>query len=183
MKPAEPQPADLEALFRECGPDLSAYFARRHGGTEAARDLVQESFLQFARRLRDGQRPGSPRAYLFGIARRLSLAFRRRHKDPAESLDAVPAPAVSAEPDARLEAARETIAALPALQREILDLRFVHGLSYAEIATVLGVPVGTVRSRLHHAVARLRERLEAEHAGEESRQIPHQIPRRHRHET
>ena len=70
--------------------------------------------------------------------------------------------AVAAEPDARLEAAREVIASLPALQREILDLRFAHALSYAEMAITLGVPVGTVRSRLHHAVALLRQRLEAD---------------------
>ena len=57
-------------------------------------------------------------------------------------------------------AARETIAGLPPLQREILDLRFQHDLSYAEIAEVLGVPVGTVRSRLHNAMQLLRERLE-----------------------
>lgn len=153
---------DLEAIFRECGHDLSAYFARRHGGTEAAADLVQESFLQLARRLRAGQTVCSPRAYLFGIARHVSLAFLRKQGSAAEPLDAASEQAVSAEPDARLEAAREIIASLPALQREILDLRFAHGLSYAEIAIALGIPVGTVRSRLHHAVALLRQRLEAD---------------------
>lgn len=162
MKQAEPQLADLEAIFRECGKDLDAYFARRHGGTEAVADLVQESFLQLARRLRAGQTVCSPRAYLFGIARHVSLAFYRKQGRAAEPLDAASEQAVSAEPDARVEAARETIASLPALQREMLDLRFAHGLSYAEMATTLGVPVGTVRSRLHHAIALLRERLEAE---------------------
>ncbi|MBI4328037.1 MAG: RNA polymerase sigma factor [Chloroflexi bacterium] len=162
MRQAEHQKTDLEAIFRECGKDLSAYFARRHGGTEAVNDLVQESFLQLARRLRAGQAVSSPRAYLFGIARYISLAFLRRQQNAAEPLDAAPEQAVSAEPDDRLEAARETIATLPSLQREILDLRFAHGLPYAEIATVLGIPVGTVRSRLHHAVALLRQRLEAD---------------------
>jgi RNA polymerase sigma-70 factor (ECF subfamily) len=162
MKQAEPATVDLEAIFRECGNDLRAYFTRRHGGTEAAADLVQESFLQLARRLRTGQSVSSPRAYLFGIARHVSLAFLRKQGSAAEPLDAASEKAASAEPDARLEAARETIASLPALQREILDLRFAHGLSYGEIATALGIPAGTVRSRLHHAVALLRERLEAD---------------------
>jgi RNA polymerase sigma-70 factor, ECF subfamily len=162
MKPAEAPTADLETVFRECAKDLGAYFARRHGGTGSADDLVQESFLQLARRLRAGQAVSSPRAYLFGIARHVSLAFLRKQASAAEPLDAAPEQAVSPEPDARLEAARETIASLPALQREILDLRFAHDLSYAEMATALGIPVGTVRSRLHHAVALLRQRLEPE---------------------
>jgi RNA polymerase sigma-70 factor, ECF subfamily len=164
MKPAEPQAADLEAVFRECAKDLGAYFARRHGDTVAADDLVQESFLQLARRLRAGQKMSSPRAYLFGIARHISLAFFRKQGRQAEPLEAASEQAAVTEPDARIEAAREVIAALPALQREILDLRFAHGLSYAEIATALGIPVGTVRSRLHHAVALLRQRLEGDDA-------------------
>lgn len=183
MKQAEPQTANLEAVFRECGKDLSSYFARRHGGTEAAADLVQESFLQLARRLRAGQTVHSPRAYLFGIARHVSLAFLRKQGSAAESLDAASEQAVSAEPDARLEAAREIIASLPALQREILDLRFAHGLSYAEIATALGIPVGTVRSRLHHAVALLRQRLEADDVDGAPISLPVPPAKPSRHET
>src|SRR5664279_1356577 len=137
MKQAEPQTADLEAVFRECGKDLSTYFARRHGGTEAAEDLVQESFLQLARRLRSGKDVFSPRGYLFGIARHLSLASFRKQGRAAEPVETASEQAVSAEPDDRLEAAREIIAALPALQREMLDLRFAHDLSYADIAAAL----------------------------------------------
>jgi RNA polymerase sigma-70 factor (ECF subfamily) len=65
-------------------------------------------------------------------------------------------------PDERAVAARETISSLSPLQREILDLRFSQGLSYAEIAEALGIPVGTVRSRLHNAVAEVRTRLESD---------------------
>ena len=164
MNPTDSPATNLEALFRECGRDLGAYFARRHGGLDATEDLVQESFLQLARRLRGGPAVASPRAYLFGIARHVSLAFLRRNATAGAPLDTVSEPVATAEPDARLEAAREVIAALPALQREILDLRFAHDLSYAEMATALDIPVGTVRSRLHHAVALLRQRLEADAA-------------------
>lgn len=164
MKQAQTQPTDLEALFRECAKDLGAYFARRLGRTGAAEDLVQESFLQLARRVRSGQAVHSPRAYLFGIARHVSLAFLRKQQNSADPLETASEPSASPEPDARLQAAREIIASLPELQREILDLRFTHGLSYAEIAVVLNIPAGTVRSRLHHAVGLLRQRLEAEEA-------------------
>ena len=60
---------------------------------------------------------------------------------------------------------RPPVVALPTaerLEREILDLRFSQGLSYAEIAEALDIPVGTVRSRLHHAVAEVRTRLDSE---------------------
>lgn len=166
MNEAEPQAPDLEGVFRECAKDLAAYFARRHGGTEAADDLVQETFLQLARRLRAGERVLSPRAYLFGVARHVSLAFFRKQRRAPEPLDeAAEQEAAGPEANARVEAARETIALLPSLQREILDLRFAHDLSYAEIALALGIPVGTVRSRLHHALALVRQRLEADEAG------------------
>src|SRR5260370_24301451 len=76
MKQAEPQSAGLEAIFRECAKDLSAYFARRHGGTQAADDLVQESFFQLARRLRAGQDISSPCGSLFVIPNGHSASYR-----------------------------------------------------------------------------------------------------------
>lgn len=163
MKHADTPSADLETAFRQCGGDLAAYFARRHGGASAADDLVQESFLQLARRLRAGQTLASPRAYLFGIARHLSFAFLRKQAKAPEPLDEASDQAAAPEPNPRIEAARELIAALPPLQREILDLRFAHDLPYADIAIALGIPAGTVRSRIHNAVALLRQRLEADH--------------------
>jgi RNA polymerase sigma-70 factor (ECF subfamily) len=59
----------------------------------------------------------------------------------------------------RLEVMREGIARLNAISRQVLELRLQQELSYEEMAAILGVPVGTVRSRLHHAVRQLREHL------------------------
>ena len=151
--------ADVEQLYRQNRETLSGYFRRRHSSTQTAEDLVQETFFRLMRRVDCIRASTSPRGYLFGIARHVSLDAWRRAKQlgPSDvSAEALAAP----EPDPRLAAARETIAALPALQREVLDLRFQHDLSYAEIAEALGVPVGTVRSRLHNALELLRERLE-----------------------
>lgn len=163
-----PHPPLLERLFSESSGDLLRYFTRRHGAGEAVQDLVQETFLQMARSLEDGRKLECARGYLFGIARRISqAAWTQRQKDQSVVLPFDPtvaeANAASAvpPPDDRVTVARETIAGLSALQREILDLRFSQDLSYAEIAQVLGIPVGTVRSRLHHAVAELRHRLAA----------------------
>ena len=99
----------------------------------------------------------SPRAYLFGIARHVGNDARRRRR-PTEELGDPPA-APAAEADERLDAMRAAIAQLPAVQRETLLLRLQQELSYAEIAVVLGIPAGTVRSRLHLAVQRLHETL------------------------
>lgn len=155
------QPALLERLFTESAGDLARYFARRHGGEDGVSDLVQETFLQLARGLQEGRELQCARGYLFGIARRLSMAaWSERWKTvpfDQESND-IAAPVA----DDRLHAARETIAVLEPIQREILELRFAHSLSYAEIAESLGIPIGTVRSRLHHAIAEVRHRLESE---------------------
>ncbi len=151
----------LERLFTESAGDLTRYFTRRHGGEEGVQDLVQETFLQMARGLRDGKSPKCARGYLFGIARHLSqAAWSRRRDDKVLPFDAASV-AETAAPveDERVAAARETISALEPLQREILDLRFAQSLSYAEIAEALGIPIGTVRSRLHHAIAEVRHRL------------------------
>lgn len=152
---------DMEELFRKSGEDLLRYFSRRHGTGDVARDLVQETFVQFARAIRNGQRLDSARGYLFGIARHVSQAVWAGHRREATlPLDEESAEVAAPAPDARVEAAREEIALLPALQREILDLRFSQGLSYAEMAVALDIPVGTVRSRLHHALIQLRSRMD-----------------------
>ena len=56
-------------------------------------------------------------------------------------------------------ALERALAELPPLQREAVQLRYRDGMSYTEIALVVGCPVGTVRTRLHHAKRRLHERL------------------------
>lgn len=155
-------PPDLEQLFRDSAADLVRFFSRRHEGQGNAEDLVQETFLRMAERLKKGQKPKQLRAYLFGIARHVSQAAWRRKTKDSVVLEAVPLEAVVSghPPDERVEAACEMIEQLPALQKEILDLRFNQSLSYAEIAEVLEIPVGTVRSRLHNAISLIRERLE-----------------------
>lgn len=157
-------PTDLDRLFREVADDLTRYFTRRHGdGSEAPQDLVQETFLELARGMEQGKRPRSPRAYLFGIARHVSqAAWRRRDRERDTRSDQPLETLAAAGADPRVASAREVIESLPTLQREILELRFTQQLSYADIAEALGIPLGTVRSRLHHAVAAVRERIASE---------------------
>lgn len=167
--PSQPPPSLLERLFTESAEELTRYFTRRHGPEEGVSDLVQETFLQMARGMSDGKTPKCARGYLFGIARHLSHAAWKRRNDEHKVLPFDEAAVRAAETevsaplaDDRVEAACETISALDPVQREILDLRFAQGLSYAEIAEALAIPLGTVRSRLHHAVAEVRHRLDLE---------------------
>lgn len=148
-----------ESLFRELAPALLAYFRSRRLLTGSAEDLLQETFVRVLRRPRGLRDAESPRGYLFGIARHVAFDALRRFK-PAASLEELAAfPAPCAPRDERIEDLRTAIAALPAIHREPLLLKLRHELSYAEIAVALSLPIGTVRSRLHHAVRNLRKTL------------------------
>lgn len=149
--------AQLEQLYREMGPALLAYFRRQPGLAGSAEDLLQDTFVRAIRGFERLQVSVSPRAYLFGIARHVSLDALRSRQTLA--LLTEPAAPDAAPEDARLDSMRAAIAQLPEPQRETLLLRLAHELSYEEIAEALGIPVGTVRSRLHHALNQLRATL------------------------
>ena len=108
----------------------------------------------------------SPRAYLFGIARNLSHEEYRRAKRPEAMPDELVAKADAVPSNPRVEAMREAIMKLNPAFREVLELRMQMELSYDEIAAALEVPIGTVRSRLHHAVKQLRRAMKQTEAKE-----------------
>ena len=152
----------IENLYRELGPELLAFFRRRHGNPQTAEDLLQETFAAVMQHPDRLLRADSPRAYLFGVARNLSAEIHRR-SPPAEAWPAEPPLDEAETADPRLEVMREGIERLNAASRQVLELRLQRELSYEEIATALDVPVGTVRSRLHHAVRQLRAHLKNSH--------------------
>lgn len=150
---------NLDELYREVGPRLLLFLQQRHADRHAAEDLLQETFSAVLRRP-DGLRLAvSPQAYLFGIARNLSADALRRLR-PVEELPRELSGEVPASVDPRLEAMRDAIVKLDPAFREVVELRLQSELSYEEIASVLDIPVGTVRSRLYHAVKHLRHTLE-----------------------
>lgn len=147
----------LEKLYQEMGPALLGYFRRQPALAGAAEDLLQDTFVRALRRIDRLQSSVSQRAYLFGIARHVGLDALRRMR-PVGGL-AIDTPGAAEQPDERLEAMRLAIDRLPEPQRETLLLKLQQELSYSEIAEVLEIPVGTVRSRLHHALLTLRQNL------------------------
>ncbi len=120
-----------------------------------AQDLLQETFLQAIRSKDKLADVSSPRAWLFGVARNIAMNSIRRSQ-PLVSLPVNLSQDCSG-PDPRVEEMRQAITKLPAAQQETLELRLTRDLSYQEIAIVLEIPLGTVRSRLHNAVSRLRQ--------------------------
>lgn len=99
----------------------------------------------------------SPRAWLFAIARNLAATSIRRRKCAKPLAQQVAATVEADNPE--LDAMRDAAARLPDDLRQTLALRLRDGLSYEEIAAVLGIPLGTVRSRLHRAVRELRRMI------------------------
>lgn len=152
----------FERLFELHFDGIYAYLARRVG-PDLARDLASETFLRaFAVRKRYDAARGEARAWLFGIANNLLRNHYRTEErrlrafaqlDPRE--DAGP----SEEP--RLA---EALGALVSEERDVLLLFAWAELEYSEIAAALELPVGTVRSRLHRARARVRAALEHQEA-------------------
>jgi RNA polymerase sigma-70 factor (ECF subfamily) len=132
-----------------------------------ADDVHQELWLGVYRTLGSLADPGAFRTWLFRSTRHRAIDALRRRKREREMIDETPIDRTVADPesgddddDVLDEAALElALGALPAPQREVLVLRYRDELSYAEIALVVGCPIGTVRTRLHHAKRRLSELL------------------------
>ena len=136
-----------------------SHFIARHTGDRDVEDLYQETWLRVVREAGrfDPQRRFS--TWLFQIAVNLCRDRHRRtsHRETARSPGAGPDPGGQyAAVEARLDLGR-LLAHLPEAQREVLILRYYHDCSEADVAEILGCPKGTVKSRLHQALARLTE--------------------------
>ncbi len=131
---------------------------------EDAEDLVQETLLRAYRGFASF-RPGSnARAWLYTILHRVRTdTLRKRGRSPSTVEMRDEGPPVAPEHEAILTAGNEDVqqalSDVPEVFRSALVLRDVEEFSYDEIATVLGVPVGTVMSRIHRGRARLRRAL------------------------
>src|SRR5947209_2484870 len=172
------QTEGFATLVRRYERELYGYLRRYLGDAHLADDVFQNTFVQVFVKL-DQYEPGRPvRPWLYTIATHQAIdALRRVGRHPAVSLDqqtgAGPDGEVhsllemiearGAEPldDAQREEAgrmvRSSVDALPDFLRQVVMLAYYQGLKYREIADALGIPVGTVKSRLHAALVRLQE--------------------------
>jgi RNA polymerase sigma-70 factor (ECF subfamily) len=170
---AQGQRQALDELFRRHWP--AAYrVAYQYLGQDAdALDAVQQGFVKAFRHLGGFRHQSSFRTWLMRIIANTATDLRReRQRRRMVALDQTwlrqhesLQPALSQDPALPLEAADlrrhldEAVAALPEAHRRPFVLRVKRGLTYARIAKVMGIPIGTVMSRLHHARRKLQSLL------------------------
>jgi RNA polymerase sigma-70 factor (ECF subfamily) len=159
---------DAEAfaqLYRRYVQPLLRLMVRAQRSDEEARDLVQQTFLQLHRARADYDASRRFRPWLYAIARNVSReAFRKRQRRPTVSNDVPGTPEPLAESLAPEQiqvarAVRAAIEALPAYQREVIELHWFDGLTFTEIAQCLGVAANTAKVRAHRGYQSLRARL------------------------
>jgi RNA polymerase sigma-70 factor (ECF subfamily) len=161
-------PAAFRELYEAYGPRVKAYMIRQGADAGTAEDLAQETLLTVWRKaaLYAGDR-GSMTTWVFAIARNLRID-RLRREVPWQELpegrlaqasdEPLPDEAVAEkERQSRVQAA---LAALPPEQKEVVALAYLEGLSHSEIAERLGMPLGTVKSRMRIAYQKIRQTLE-----------------------
>jgi RNA polymerase sigma factor (sigma-70 family) len=155
--------AAFTGLYRAHAVALYRFVRRMTGSAQLAEDVVQDVFLSVvdaaARGGAHGYDPARAglRAYLFGAARN-AAAKRLRQATPV-ALPETTRDLAGQRLDDEAHAVRSALGALEESFREVVILCELEGLSYEETAAAVGVPVGTVRSRLHRARARLAELL------------------------
>ncbi len=159
------------ALFRYFAPRIKTFMQRSGASEQLADELAQEAlFLVWSKAgLFDPSSSGAA-AWIFTIARNLRIdALRRQKRTPTSDTsetelefqrDEGPLPdagVVTSQIEARI---RDALAVLPDEQMRVIELSFFHETAHAEIAKVLDIPLGTVKSRLRLAMARLRSLLD-----------------------
>jgi RNA polymerase sigma-70 factor (ECF subfamily) len=164
----------VAALYDRYGSLVFSLGLRMLGNREAAEELVQEAFLRAWRQIATYQPSlGRVSNWLLGIARNLAIdELRRRGARPQtvsndEDDDQIAQIATSQEEDpaeqvqasAQSAQIRQALDALPSAQREVMELAYYSGLTQSEIATRLGDPLGTVKTRMRLATQKLRDLL------------------------
>lgn len=171
-------PAALDCLVDIYAPRLFGFFRRDTGRLEDAEDLVQEVFVRLVRMISEYRDDGRFDAWIFRIATNLLRdRFRRARCSPAgRSLDDDTSDRLSSAgrlsdestdpPSRRLEALDESsrletaLGCLPEAERMVVLLRHYGGLSFQEIADLMGTPLGTALARAHRGLRKLREWME-----------------------
>ena len=142
------------------------------GPDREAEDITQEVFVQIYTSLKSFRRDSSFSTWAYAVARNVCRRrLRSRGREPLlfsadtddstvyEIPDGAPAHEIVLENEETQKAVRDAVDALSPIHRTVIFLSCWERLSYAEISVALDIPVGTVRSRLHNAVAALAQRL------------------------
>lgn len=160
VKPG-PRSLDIAAVARDHYEAVFRFCVRRVG-MDRAPDVAQETFLTAQKVLHKFRGDSSLLTWLFGIAHNECRRDRRQLKLDPVPLEIDPSrPAAGVGEDALVdrEVLRQAMMRLSPEHREVVMLHELDGLTYEEVAQILAVPVGTVKSRLHHAFLNLRKTI------------------------
>lgn len=155
------------ALFGHYAPRVKAFLMRSGTPADLAEELAQETMVTVWRKaaLFDAARAGAS-AWIFAISRNLRIdAARRQRREALHALAEEPEAELAAAPDHDMVAAerqqrvRAALDHLPGEQRRIVELSFFEGRAHGDIAGLLDIPLGTVKSRLRLAMNRMRALL------------------------
>jgi RNA polymerase sigma-70 factor, ECF subfamily len=171
----ERPPLDVTRLYAEHAPFLGRVIQRLAGPGPHVDDLLQETFIVVFKKQRAFDGRAAVRTWLYAIASNLCLRHRRgihrlnlfRSRLSSEAQEASAPPDQHLERDQSCALVSEVLDRLPFRQREVFVLYELEELEGAEIAAMLGVPLGTVWTRLHHARKKFEELMRRRLAREE----------------
>lgn len=147
-------PSAFDLLYHRYKPWVVSLATRFTGDPDLALDVLQETFIYLLSKFPGFKLTSRLTTFLYPAVKNISIAARRksaRFTAARQPFDTLPAPA-----PAQQNELTTVISALPETHREVVLMRFVDALSLEEIATALAIPLGTVKSRLHNALATLR---------------------------
>lgn len=156
----------LERIFERYRDSLYRFLYRYSGDEQLSVDLVQDTFVTLQMKKKQfNYTKGHLKAYLFQIAYRLMITKLNRRKKWRTILPFLVPLHKQEVPIADRLTIQTAIDTLPELQRAVILFVYYHDLKQDEVANVLEIPLGTVKSRLHKAIKGLKERLEEDYDG------------------
>jgi RNA polymerase sigma-70 factor (ECF subfamily) len=155
--------AAFDRLYRRYYDRLFRFVLRVTGRMNLVEDVINDTMIVIWRKAGDYRAAARPSTWIFGIAYRKGLKALSRELRAPETVDELPEleqpPAAALDREGLHAAIRQAVMQLPPEHRAVVDLTFFFNRSYDEVAQILDCPVGTVKSRMFHARAKLRPLL------------------------
>jgi RNA polymerase sigma-70 factor (ECF subfamily) len=165
IRAAQADPQRFTVLYERYFGDIFRFVLRRTGTTELTNDLVQDTFLKAMLALPRYQDRGLPfRAWLYRIAFNEVRMHWRKRKEVVVEIDRLPAMYISEEvglvaDEAELQRLAGAMGRLDRSKARLIELRYMDGMSFAELGAVLGIAEDAAKMRTHRALAILRTYL------------------------